>query len=108
MDEALLRQLSVITAEEKALLESPQMLDYAAYGATKEDFRIDARRLLQSGRLMRIRPHTRFVHFPPHTHNYIEMVYMYTGQTQHIVNGTPITLHSTTAGCSIRMIAVSW
>ncbi len=94
MDEALLRQLSVITAEEKALLESPQRLDYAAYGATKEDFRIDARRLLQSGRLMRIRPHTRFVHFPPHTHNYIEMVYMYTGQTQHIVNGTPITLHT--------------
>ena len=49
-------------------------------------FVIDSRKLLRKGRLIEIRPHTRFVHFPRHSHNYVEMVYMCSGSTTHIIN----------------------
>ena len=39
-----------------------------------------------------MRPHTRFVHFPEHTHNYVEFVYMCMGSTTHIIDGNKITL----------------
>ena len=54
---------------------------------SEKQFVIDSKKLLQKGRLIEIRPHTRFVHFPRHRHNYVEMVYMCKGQTQHIING---------------------
>lgn len=39
-----------------------------------------------------MRPHTRFVHFPKHTHNYIEVIYMCSGSTRHLVDGVEILL----------------
>ena len=53
---------------------------------------INSRKLLSSGKLITIRPHTRFIHFPEHTHDYVEVVYMCAGQTTHIVNGKRIIL----------------
>ena len=53
---------------------------------------INARKLLASGKLITIRPHTRFIHFPEHTHDYVEVVYMCRGETTHIVNGKSIRL----------------
>ena len=47
---------------------------------------INAQKLLSAGKLITIRPHTRFVHFPEHTHDYVEVVYMCEGVTEHIVN----------------------
>lgn len=55
-----------------------------------ESMEIDSRRLLNDGKLITIRPHTRFVHFPPHTHNYIEVVYMCSGSTTHYLNDTVV------------------
>jgi len=92
MNDTLLARLSVITDEEKRLRENPANLDYTAYGSAKQLLEVDAARLLQSGRLTQIRPHTRFVHFPPHTHNFVEMVYMCAGETTHIVDGTTVKL----------------
>ena len=53
---------------------------------------INSKKLLEAGKLITLRPHTRFIHFPPHTHDYVEVVYMCTGQTVHIVNGSQIAL----------------
>ena len=53
---------------------------------------INAQKLLAAGKLITVRPHTRFIHFPEHTHDYVEVVYMCTGQTVHIVNGRHIRL----------------
>ena len=52
----------------------------------------DSETLLDAGKLITVRPHTRFIHFPLHTHNYIEMVYMCGGSTTHIVNGNEVLL----------------
>ena len=43
--------------------------------------------------MITIRPNTRFVHFPEHLHDYVEVVYMCTGQTRHLVNGRELILH---------------
>lgn len=92
MNASLLERLSVITDEEKLLQQNPDNLDYTAYGSVKRLLEVDAARLLQSGRLTQVRPHTRFVHFPPHTHNFVEMVYMCAGETTHIIDGTTVRL----------------
>ena len=92
LNQELLRTLSVISPEEQALLAGQQLNReiYMDMGAPSNV--IDAGKLLQSGRLITIRPHTRFAHFPEHSHNYVEVVYMCQGSTTHIANGTPVTL----------------
>ena len=85
MQQELLRHLQKITEEEQAILKGAQDIKKELYTSHK-DFVIDSQKLLQKGRLIEIRPHTRFVHFPKHRHNYVEMVYMCSGSTTHIIN----------------------
>lgn len=54
--------------------------------ADSAQFTVDSRRMLEKGRLIDIRTHTRFVTFPEHRHNYIEIMYMCSGQTVHLIN----------------------
>ena len=44
--------------------------------------------------MITLRPHTRVIHFPPHTHDYVEVIYMCQGTTTHIVNGQTIRLNA--------------
>ena len=91
LHEDLLRELSVITEEEQRILDGRREIDQQIY-TEKKDMVIDSKKLLQKGKLIQVRPHTRFVHFPKHTHNYIEMIYMCQGSTTHILNGNEIVL----------------
>lgn len=87
MNAELLASLRTITDEEKALLQGNTSIQKGIY-TSKKDFVVDNARLLAKGRLIEIRPHTRFAHFPKHRHNYVEMVYMCAGSTTHIINDT--------------------
>lgn len=89
--EALYQELKKITEEEKYYLAGSKDIQKALYMSQNSDV-IDAARLLEKGKLIQVRPHTRFVHFPKHTHNYIEVIYMCSGSTRHVVNGTEILL----------------
>lgn len=91
MNEELLNRLKEITPEEKSLLDGRREIDRTIYTDADSE-RIDAALLLEHGKLITLRPHTRFAHFPKHTHNYVEMIYMCSGETVHIINGTEITL----------------
>jgi len=93
MKPELLKKLSVITEEEKQILSGMGKVDSNLY-THSGDFVIDSQKLLEKGKLIEIRPHTRFVHFPKHRHNYIEMTYMCQGSTTHILNGKKITLNA--------------
>lgn len=85
MHPKLLASLSVVTPEEQKLLAGSD-LDRRLYTASPH-FLIDSARLLREGEMITLRPHTRFVDFPAHQHNYIEMVYMIAGETRHTVGG---------------------
>ncbi len=85
MDEKLLNKLKEITEEEYALLNGDESVKQELYTASKE-FVIDSKKLLEKGQYIQFRPHTRFAHFPNHRHNYVEMLYMCSGSTTHIIN----------------------
>ena len=99
MDKALLDRLSQITAEEQDILHGSGTIDRSLYyradvsaGSKNRPDEIDASLVLTNGKLIDMRPHTRFIHFPEHTHNYVEFVYMCQGSTTHIIDGNRIVL----------------
>ena len=93
MNAELIEKLKPITTEEQELLSGRSGIDRSIYmhGSSAE---IDRELLLENGKLISLRPHTRFVHFPLHTHNYVEMVYMCQGQTRHLIDGNAVILRA--------------
>ncbi len=98
MRQDLLEELGTITEEEQNLLAGDGQIDRQIYQSGDEatdgpkGYVIDAKKLLESGKLISIRKHTRFAHFPAHTHNYVELIYMCKGQTHHVINGKDVLL----------------
>lgn len=92
MNQDLIGRLAVITDEEKRILAGNTKINKELY-SQGEELVMDSQKLLNAGKLIEIRPHTRFVHFPKHRHNYIEVIYMCQGSTTHKVNGQKITLN---------------
>ena len=91
MHRELLEELSVITEEEKRILEERKGIDTHLY-TEKKELIVDSEKLLSKGKLIQVRPHTRFVHFPKHRHNYVEVIYMCRGTTTHILDGNTVVL----------------
>lgn len=87
MNGQILRQLSAITAEEAAILDG-QPLQRGNYGEG-ELLTVTGDKLLPTSRMITLRPHTRFVAFPAHRHDYVEMLYMVSGKTVHLFPGQP-------------------
>lgn len=92
MTEEILTQLRKITPEEDRILSGEDEIERELYMSSDEDT-IDSKKLLETGKLIQVRTHTRFVHFPAHKHNYIEVVYMCSGSTHHVINGEDVQLH---------------
>lgn len=94
MNNELLVKLKEISEEEQRILDGDKTIQKGLYASTDE-FIIDSKKMLEIGKLIDIRPHTRFTHFPSHTHNYIEIIYMCNGTTTHLINNrTPIVLET--------------
>ena len=91
MNDRILSRLSIVTAEEREILNGRSHIDRSIYMDGSRDV-ISGEKLLERGKLIAIRPHTRFITFPEHSHDYVEMVYMCQGETRHRVNGSAITL----------------
>lgn len=91
MNRILLEQLRRITPEEQEILDGRREFNEDIYVQAKGNV-FDSRKLLDSTKLITVRPHTRFVAFPKHTHNYVEVIYMCSGQTRHRINGEEVLL----------------
>ncbi len=91
MRQELLDQLKIITPEEREILNGRTDVDPDIYNLSPSMI-VDAGALIGPGRLIELRPHTRFIHFPRHTHNFVEVVYMCSGSTRHIINGSEVVL----------------
>ncbi len=85
MNTDLLQILEKITKEEELILSGRNSVVKNLY-TTKKDFIIDSKKMLEKGKLIDVRTHTRFTHFPKHKHNYVEIIYMCKGSTTHIIN----------------------
>lgn len=93
MHRELLDALSVITEEEQRILDEQRGIDPQLY-TEKKELIVDSEKLLKKGKLIQVRPHTRFVNFPKHKHNYVEVIYMCQGTTTHILNGSKVILEA--------------
>ena len=85
MRQDILHTLSVITDEEHALLNGSG-IDRQRY--SREGAFIGGRAQMLGEEPIAMRPHTRFVDFPEHRHDFIEIMYMCTGSTRHLLDGT--------------------
>ena len=87
----VIANLKEITPEEREILSGQSEINRNIYmrggGNT-----VNSQKLLELGKLITVRKHTRFIDFPEHTHDYVELVYMLSGQTVHIVDGKKIVL----------------
>ena len=91
MNRELLDKLMTITKEEQDILDGKHQINKNLYMDSASDM-IDNRKLLEHGKLIQVRKHTRFIHFPKHTHNYVEVIYMCQGHTKHRINGEEVEL----------------
>ncbi len=92
MRKEILEKISRLTAEEEQLISGKSDISKELY-TSEDEFVIDSARLLERGKLIAMRPHTRFAYFPVHRHNYIEMLLMLKGNlTTKIVDGDTLFL----------------
>ena len=91
MQQALLDHLRIITEEEQQILDGVAKVDKDLYTSGK-DFIVDSAKMLNEGKLIAVRTHTRFVHFPAHRHNFIEVLYVCQGQLINIIGGREVVI----------------
>jgi AraC-like DNA-binding protein/mannose-6-phosphate isomerase-like protein (cupin superfamily) len=89
MQAELLEQLRKITQEERRILNGEAQVDRDLY-TSGQDFTVDSKKMLQEGKLIAVRTHTRFVHFPSHRHNFIEVLYVCEGSLTNVIDGKKV------------------
>ena len=90
MEKYLLEILSRESEEEAGILGG-EMLNRKMYSGG-EDFVVNEARLFGAGRSISARTHTRYVDFPIHRHNYVEMMIVLSGSITHEIDGEILTL----------------
>ena len=93
MQQALLDHLRKITEEEQRILDGASEVDQGLYTSGK-DFTVDSAKMLEEGKLIAVRTHSRFVHFPSHRHNFIEVLYVCEGSLINIIGGKQVVIEA--------------
>ena len=91
MNKILLSKLEEITLEEKEILEG-HSINPKNY-TNHYEFIIQGEKMLGPDYCIDSRVHTRFIDFPEHKHDYIEMMYVIQGSITHVIDNREITLH---------------
>ncbi|XCP85574.1 AraC family transcriptional regulator [Roseburia hominis] len=91
MKERLLEKMQEISPEERCYLDGNQDIKREIYSHHNIS-EIDRNLFLREGRLVTVRPHSRFVDFPEHRHNYIEMMYVCSGTITHLIDKKEIVM----------------
>ena len=92
MQQALLDQLRKIKEEERKIMDGEAEVDRDLYTSGR-DFTVDSRKMLKEGRLIAVRTHTRFVYFPAHRHNFVEVLYVCEGSLTNIIDGKKVVVN---------------
>ncbi|WP_026506730.1 AraC family transcriptional regulator [Butyrivibrio sp. MC2013] len=91
MHQLIISELQKVTKEEEEILKGRRQVDNTIYQSGGDQI-YEASRLLEAGELISIRKHTRFIAFPAHTHNYVEVMYVCSGMVHHRINGRDLYL----------------
>ena len=74
MRQQLLDELMQVSEEESKYRAGQVAIEERLYSEVSVQ-EIDRQKLLRRGKLITVRPHSRFVEFPMHRHNYVEIMY---------------------------------
>ncbi len=89
MEQYIIERLTRFTDEELGILHG-RNVEKNNY-TDSERFVINGAKLLE-GAQIDLRPHTRFIDFPEHKHDYMEFMYVFAGRITHVIGGEKITL----------------
>lgn len=81
------------TDEEQAILQRDKKVKKDLY-TNHRDFIIQSDKLMEPHTMIMVRKHTRFVDFPKHKHDYIEMNYVFNGKLEQQVGDVPLELQT--------------
>lgn len=91
LSENILERILSFTEEEVHNLNGIDTIDTSIF--IDESSVIDCDKLLKGKQKLSVRKHERFIDYPKHKHNYIELMYVYSGKMTHIINDKTITIH---------------
>lgn len=91
MNSTILSYLEKQTEEEVYALKNAGKVEQSLY-TNQNFFMVESEKFLNSDQLMMMRKHTRFVNFPLHSHNYVEINYVVRGEMIQIINGEKVHL----------------
>ncbi len=100
MDEWLMQKMQEVTEEEQGYLNGRTLVEMDIYryprGRRLSDgsrqFEVDSQLFLKKRKLITVRHHSRFVEFPVHQHNYIEIMYVCMGEITHYIEGKELVM----------------
>ena len=105
MRQELLEILEAVREEEREILEEGAGIRKDLY-TEGDPFIVTARKMMgDDQKLIQIRTHTRFIAFPRHRHDFIEMMFVCKGSCTHIIDGQEITVQ---AGEFLLLNQYSW
>lgn len=87
----LLNELMQINEEEQAILQQKKEIKKDLY-TSQASFVIESEKFLSKDKMIMLRKHTRFIDFPKHRHNYIEINYVFNGELKQKVGNEKICL----------------
>ncbi|MDM5339552.1 AraC family transcriptional regulator [Fictibacillus enclensis] len=91
MNHDLLQEFMELNEEERAILEQKKEIKKDLY-TSQRSFVIESEKLLDHDKMIMVRKHTRFVDFPKHRHDYIEINYVFHGELRQTVGDEKICL----------------
>ncbi|MBT2758825.1 helix-turn-helix domain-containing protein [Mesobacillus foraminis] len=91
MEDKLLIELMKLNEEESSILQQEKEIKKDLY-TSQASFVIESEKFLGKDRMIMLRKHTRFIDFPRHRHNYIEINYVYNGKLRQKVGNESICL----------------
>ncbi|WP_197068502.1 AraC family transcriptional regulator [Photobacterium gaetbulicola] len=79
-------------AEERGILDHQNSIDMSIFkdvGRTTIAFD----KVVSKGKMISIRKHTRYIHYPAHTHDYVELCYVLNGKSDQFIEGQKLRLN---------------
>ncbi len=89
MRQELVTRFAPRTEEEIQYLSGNGNVDFSLYMEQGGSV-INNKKLLTEGQLITLRQHARFMNFPRHSHDFVEVMYVLAGQVLHKINGESI------------------
>lgn len=90
-DFSFIKNIKNLSDEEEKVIENCDKLDYSIFKSTNHQI-ISFNKLVKDGEFISVRKHTRFINYPKHSHDYIELNFVLSGKSTQKINNELINL----------------